>query len=257
MTAPSRGWWARVLVGLALLIVASGSVMVGSPPRVVAPTAPVPTVRPDPLDDLLGWLPVTGATRAAFAVWDPRLDEPGAVTRDGNGLGELATPAVIPGTTGGATPGIAPGGAPAATPGAGAADVPATVARDPADLGMEPRPRTLGLTPGWEATHGWDVEDVVAWAVGGAAPGDVTILAGTFERLVIRTVLLAGGYRETTHRGVPLFVVSDQPVPGPTVGGDAPSAANAVAILDDRLVTAMDPALARAAIDAATGAAPA
>ncbi|MEJ7762830.1 MAG: hypothetical protein WKF80_08565 [Thermomicrobiales bacterium] len=286
MMGTGRGWWGRVLVGLALLVVATGGVMVGSPPRVIAPTVAVPAERADPLDDLLGWLPVTDETRAAFAVWDPRLDEPGPAGGTGNGrdTGGSPTGAATPGdssdATLAATPGDSPGSVSDATPGSASgatpddaavgaagdgmappeletpADVAATVERDPADLGIEPRPRTLGLTAGWRAGHGWDVADVSAWATGGAAPGETVVLAGTFDAGEIRAALLGGGYRETAHRGVPVFTLADQPVAGLTAGGDAATAANAVALLGDRLVTAMDPALVLATIDAATGAAP-
>ena len=242
MRAAGRGWWGRVLVGLALVVLAGGAVMVGSPPRVIAPTAAVPVVRADPLDDLLAWLPVTDGTRAAFAVWDPRLDESPRATPDAapDDSGTDATRGATPGVR---TDAIRPG--------------PATVDRDPADLGIEPRPRTLGLTAEWRSGHGWDVTDVSAWAAAGAAPGDLAILDGRFDVATIRAALLGIGYRESAHRGSPVFVLADQPTAGPTAGGDAATAANAVAVVGNRLVTAMDPTLVRAAIDAATGTAPA
>lgn len=123
----------------------------------------------------------------------------------------------------------------------------------PNRLGLEPMPLTLGRGRDWRTRFGYAAGDVTGWAVGGRANGGVAVLAGRFDAEAIATALTAAGYRETSYQGARLFVLQELAAAGPIVDGDAASAANALALLEGRVVTAGDPAPVKAAIDAATG----
>jgi len=82
------------------------------------------------------------------------------------------------------------------------------------------------------------------------------VLAGAFDEGVIVTAPRPAGYREDAYRGARVFVRFAAATPGPSTGGDAPSATNAVGLLNGRVVTTADERRVRAAIDAATGRVP-
>ena len=122
-----------------------------------------------------------------------------------------------------------------------------------ASLGMAPLPRTLGATPGWRAAFGWAAGDVTAWAAGGEAGDGVAILAGEFDLEAIDHALETAGYRATTYRRVPLYVLHPVATPVAAIDGAAAGDANAVGLLAGRVITAPDERDVRDAIDAALG----
>jgi hypothetical protein len=123
------------------------------------------------------------------------------------------------------------------------------------ELGLAPYPRTLGQSGDWRQTYGWGAGDVSAWAVAGEAE-DIAVLAGDFDLSAVGDALETAGYERSSYRGADVYVLHPVATPAPVVAGDATSAANAVAILAGRLITAASEAGVRAAIDAATGKAP-
>lgn len=119
-------------------------------------------------------------------------------------------------------------------------------------LALSPVPRTLGRSPGWRERFSYGARDVLGWAAAGPS-AELTVLVGQFDREAIERALREGGYRQTSHQGQTVFVLHDFATPTPIIEGDSLAAANAIAVLPDRLITSAVPALVEQAIDAGIG----
>jgi hypothetical protein len=132
-----------------------------------------------------------------------------------------------------------------------ATQTPQTIAVDMIDrLSLEPSPRVLGRTPSWTDRFGWIAGQVSGWATAGRG-SDLTILQGEFNEDLIVDRLLAHGYSRSGHRGAELFVLNETATPTSVINGDSAGAANAVALLNGRLIVAASPDSIRSAIDVA------
>lgn len=117
-------------------------------------------------------------------------------------------------------------------------------------LAMEPSPLTLGHSPAWRDTFGWELSQVTGWATAGLN-GDLSVLIGNFDRDIITSRLRQAGYDRQTHRGVGFFVQDEVATPTITLNGDSVSAANVVAMIDGKLITSSSRERVTAAIDVA------
>lgn len=117
-------------------------------------------------------------------------------------------------------------------------------------LAIEPVPRTLGRTGAWSSTFGWNAINVTGWATAGDGRG-LTVLAGVFDVTKIERALKKAGYVAQTYRGVEIWQLQAFATPGASTAGDAEWAANAIALLDGRLIVAPEAGQVRAAIDVA------
>ncbi|MFL5759030.1 MAG: hypothetical protein ACJ789_04785 [Thermomicrobiales bacterium] len=120
------------------------------------------------------------------------------------------------------------------------------------NLGLSPFPQTLGYSSGWSHDFGYSASEVTAWATAGSA-NRVTVLNGSFEPTRVETALDAAGYKRSNYHGAILYQFQDDVTPTAPVSGDVASAANVVALLGGRLITAQTMDRVKAVVDAAQG----
>lgn len=139
-------------------------------------------------------------------------------------------------------------------PGAAGGTLAAITAADPLfdRLALTPVPFTLGRSNDWPGRFGYRARDVTSWATAGRN-SSIAVLGGDFDHAAIGRKLDSSGYRQSTYHGVSVYVLHDVATRLRTVDGDAESAANAVALFADRVITAVSAATVRDAIDAAHG----
>lgn len=132
-----------------------------------------------------------------------------------------------------------------------------TSAEEPTRLALAPAPLTLGHSAAWTSRYGYGADNVSSWVVAGR-DSSLSVLKGSFNWGAIERSLRAASFAESTyHRAVLFTATAAGPSDNVIMDGDSSGSAKAVALLDGRLVAAASVDLAKAAIDAAQGRAPA